>query len=184
MSRAKAVFCVLIAVAFLVAVLPAAGQEKKASSSGTGPNVLVTLTISKTGGSGAPQKVFKLIGQDDSEAMMMVGWRTPIPTVSSAREDAGKPPVTSYVYQNVGVNAKLTIKVLDGGRIQLRGGIEISGVRETQAGDSGGQKAPLIGTFQQTLTAVVVEGKKLRVAESPDPEGGTLSLDIEAEVLR
>ena len=184
MRRVRSFSKVVLAAALMAVAFPAATQLEKAAPIGTGQNVLVTLTIGKTGGSGPPQRVFRLIGQDDSEAMMMVGWRTPIPTVSAAREDAGKPPVTSYVYQNVGVNAKLTIKVLDNGRIHLRGGIEISGARETQVADTGGQKAPLIGTFQQSLTAIVVEGKKLRIAEAPDPDGGTLSLDIEAAVLR
>jgi hypothetical protein len=41
----------------------------------------------------------------------------------------------------------------------------------------------VIVTIQQTLSAVVAEGKKLRVAEGPDATGGILSLDIEATTL-
>ena len=66
----------------------------------------------------------------------------------------------------------------------LIGKIEISGARESAGAQPGGQKPPLIGTFQQSLKAVVSQGKKLRVAEGPDPEGGSLALDIEASVLR
>ena len=183
MNRSTKVSCVVLAAALLLAACPVLGEEKPAQT-GTGQNVLVTLTISRTGASGPVEKVYKFVGQDDSEASMLVGWRTPIPTQSAAREEAGKAPVTSYVYQNVGVNARLVIKVLGGGRISLRGAIEISGAREGQPVDSSGQKVPLIGTFQQGLTAVVEDGKKLRVASAPDPEGGTTTLDIEATLLR
>lgn len=184
MRQASAMLSGVVAMILLTGGLPAVGDENKSASMLTGQNVQITLTISKTGGSSGPTRVFKMIGQDDSDAMMMVGWRTPIPTMSAEREDAGKPPVTSYIYQNVGVNAKLSIKVLDQGRIVLRGAIEISGARESQVADSSGQKAPLIGTFQQNLSVVLTEGKKMRIAEAPDPEGGTVSLDIDATVLR
>ena len=183
MSRSRAGVRVTLAMVLLAAVvLPAAGQDAASGSPQMGQNVLVTLTISKTGGDTAPPRVFKLLGQHDSEAMMMVGWRTPIPMVSAPKDDPGKAPVTSYVYQNVGVNAKLTIRVLDQGKIHLRGGIEISGAREGHVAD--GQQAPLIGTFQQTLSVVVADGKKVRIAEAPDPEGGTVSLEIEASVQK
>jgi hypothetical protein len=181
MSRPKKVLAVILPLAF-VAGFYALGDDDKASAFDK-QNVLITLTISKTGGAGPGEKVYKMIGQDGSDANMMVGWRTPIPTTSAAKDDSGKAPATNYIYQNVGVNAKLAIKILDKGRILLKGGVEISGARESQVGKTD-EKVPLIGTFQQTLQATVTDGKKLRVAEGPDPAGGTVSLDIEATVLR
>jgi len=171
----------LFALAFL-----AFGEDEKSPAPKPPPdraaNVLITLTISKTGGTGAGEKVYKMIGQDGSDANMMVGWRTPIPTTSGAKDESGKVGATSYIYQNVGVNAKLSIRILDKGRIFVKGGIEISGARDSQIVHAD-EKVPMIGTFQQTLQATLVEGKKLRVAEGPDPAGGMVSLDIQATVL-
>lgn len=180
MSRTKSLVSLFLVVAFLAVSHPAVAEQGSAARAGNGKNVLVTLTISKTGGSGPPQKVYKLVGQDESEAQMLVGWRTPIPTVTAARDDSGKPPMTSFTYQNIGVSARMMIHVLEQGRITLQGGIEISGEREGPAVGPGGQKAPIIGTFQQNLKVTVSPGKKVRIAEGPDPEGGTVSLDIEA----
>jgi hypothetical protein len=42
---------------------------------------------------------------------------------------------------------------------------------------------PLIGTFQQDLNVLLRAGKPLRIAEVPDPEGGTMYLELSAEVL-
>ena len=42
---------------------------------------------------------------------------------------------------------------------------------------------PIIGTFQQELNVTLKEGKPLRLAEVPDPEGGRVHLEIKAEVL-
>jgi len=185
MSRSKTMLSLILPLALFALGFLALADNSKVSESEAmvGQNVLITLTISKTGGPGPGEKVYKMIGQDRSDANMMVGWRTPIPTTSAAKDDSGKAPTTNYIYQNVGVNAKLAIRILEKGRIFLKGGIEISGARESQVGKTD-EKAPMIGTFQQTLSAIVTEGKKLRVAEGPDPAGGIVSLDIEATVMR
>ena len=182
MSRPKTMRVVVVSLALFAAAFAAVGEDEKSPPTDRA-NVLITLTISKTGGTGPGEKVYKMIGQDGSDANMMVGWRTPIPTTSAAKDESGKGGATNYIYQNVGVNAKLAIRILDKGRIYLRGGIEISGARDSQVGTPD-EKVPLIGTFQQTLQATLTEGKKLRVAEGPDPAGGIVSLDIEAAVLR
>ena len=184
MSRSTMVRVLVAAMALFTAAFLAYAEDDKAPDRA---NVLITLTISKTGGTGPGEKIYKMIGQDGSDANMMVGWRTPIPTTSAPKDDTGKAGTTNYIYQNVGVNAKLAIRILDKGRIFVKGGIEISGARELPAGSPGGtagEKVPMIGTFQQTLQATLTEGKKLRVAEGPDPSGGNVSLDIEATVLR
>jgi len=183
MSAARWSLSVILAVVLFQAAFCAAvaGEGGLAAS---GKNVQITLTIAKSAGGNTPPKVLKLMGQDGSRARILVGWRTPIPTMSAASDQAGKAPVTNYIYQNVGVSAELMVNVLGQGKIHLEGQIEISGAREGPPVGAGGERAPLIGTFQQALNVIAVEGKKLRLAEAPDPEGGTVSLDIEATVLQ
>lgn len=172
------------ALACLAFALPAPAAQSAPDPGSSGANVMITLTISKSGVPNAPApRVYRMIGQDGAVARMLMGWRTPIPTVSAAKEEPGKPAVTSFIYQNVGVDAELRIRVEGGGRIHLQGEIEISGTREGPALDAGTQKAPVIGTFQQHVEVTAQEGKKLRIAEATDPEGGILSLEIEADVL-
>ena len=42
---------------------------------------------------------------------------------------------------------------------------------------------PIIGTFQQGLYLVMRDGKKLRVAEVPDPEGGNIYIDMQVDFM-
>ena len=112
---------------------------------------------------------------------MLMGWRMPIPTTSEA---GGETPTTSYIYQNVGVTAGISVKVLEDGRILLQGEMEISGIREKATVEENEPDMPIIGTFQQAVSVVLLEGKGLRVAEAPDPDGGSLFLELQADVLK
>jgi hypothetical protein len=89
----------------------------------------------------------------------------------------------SYVYQNIGISANLVTRTLDGNRFLVTGQVEISGVREGTTAVASDAKPPTIATFQQMLSVVLTGGKKLRVAEGPDPDGGTLYLDIRVDRL-
>jgi hypothetical protein len=180
MGRARSCGGPILALVLLVAVAPAVWGAGEVQGP-TGANVSITLTVGK--GKAPAERVYRFLGQDGSEARMLVGWRTPIPTTSAAQDEPGEVPAMSYIYQNVGVSANLAVQVLGQGRVALRGQIEISGAREGQAVEVGGGKAPLIGTFQQFLQVVATEGRRLRVAEAPDPEGGTVYLDIDVDVL-
>ena len=147
------------------------------------PNVAITLTIGRLGGPGGEsQRVHRFVGSDGSQARMLVGWRTPIPTTSKGAEAAGDAATMNYVYQNVGVSATLDVRVLGQGRVRLHGEIEISAARESGLTDPTGAKIPTIGTFQQGLDIVVRDGRKTRVAEGPDPDGGTVYLELQATV--
>jgi hypothetical protein len=107
----------------------------------------------------------------------------PIPTRAS--DDAeGANASTSYIYQNVGVTAALDTQEVGPGRFLVSGQVEVSGAREGAAAvPSPAGKLPLIGTFQQAIRVVVANGKKLRVAEAPDPEAGTLYLELRVDLL-
>ena len=89
MSRPKTMRVVVVSLALFAAAFAAVGEDEKSPPTDRA-NVLITLTISKTGGTGPGEKVYKMIGQDGSDANMMVGWRTPIPTTSAAKDESGK----------------------------------------------------------------------------------------------
>jgi len=140
------------------------------------PNVIVSITIGKEEGAAPERRTYRLVARDRERSEMLMGWRTPIPTTSQPGDDAEA--VTSYVYQNVGVTAKLTVRLLADRRVFVDGELEVSGTRDEE-----GPRPPTIGTFQQTLKVLLREGAALRVAEVPDPDGGTLYVELEVEVL-
>ena len=160
---------------------PAAKADTAAGAPGR--NVSLTLVVGRIGGPpGAPERTYKMLGQDGAPMRMLMGWRMPIPTRSAA-EGGEEPSSMSYVYQNVGVSAHLEARILVYGRVLVSGQVEISGARESRTSGTALGNAPLIGTFQQELRVVLREGKRLRVSEAPDPEAGTLYLDLEVDLL-
>lgn len=180
--------------AWMLPVLLAAAAPAVIAQSSATPevrdNVSITLVVGRSGGT-APtnERTYKLVGQDGKPARMLMGWRTPIPTRSSdSKESEG---ATSYIYQNIGMTADLQTQSVGKGRYMVSGQIEISGTREgtgvaaatAAAAATASGKPPLIGTFNQGLNVVVSTGKKIRIAESPDPEGGTLYLDLRVDIL-
>jgi len=177
----SALLCFLIPATLAAAQAPA---DPGSGPTDVPPNVAVTLIVGQTGGpSGPSERTYRMLGQDGSPARLLMGWRAPIPTRHSA-DDPAATASTSVVYQNVGVSADLRTEILADGRLRVDGQIEISGARGTPLGDLSSGKAPVIGTFQQMLRVVLQDGKRLRVAEAPDPDGGTVYLDLEAERLQ
>ena len=71
-----------------------------------------------------------------------------------------------------------------GREVLIKGMIEVSGKRDKPQTEKNELGLPIIGTFQQDLYVVLQDGKNLRVAEVPDPDGGTISIDIRADVLK
>lgn len=170
---------ILIPVLFVASAFAA-----EAPAPGAHPNVQITLTVGRNGGPAGPvSKVYKVLGQEGSISRMLMGWKAPIPT-RSAEDPSGGPASMSYVYQNVGVSADLETTALANGLLFVSGQIEISGAREGAPQPAAGSKPPMIGTFQQALKIVVADGKKVRVAEGPDPEVGTLFVDLQVDVLK
>jgi len=185
LARGSRAFSKLAAFGLTAALaLPAAAQaQQPAAAPGSQPNVAITLTVGKTGAEGQ-DRAYRFVGQDGNRAAMLVGWRMPIPTAAKPAEGnaSATAPVVNYVYQNIGVSADLDVKILASGAISLSGTLEVSGTRESKALASG-EKMPIIGTFSQRLMVKATPKKKIRVAEGPDPEGGTLHVDLEVEVL-
>ena len=167
----------LVPVVVLAAVAPVSSAETAPAAAQN--NVSITLTIGKKDApTGSGEKVHKFLIQEGAKSSVLMGWRTPLPT--RAAEGAGEPSATSYIYQNVGVSATFETQAIGNGRYLVVGQVEISGVRPPQTvGESG--KPPLIGTFNQSLRVVLPNGQKVRVTEGPDPEGGTLFLDLRVD---
>jgi hypothetical protein len=157
---------------------PALADDGPTDGGYIGPNVQITITVGDVEpGSHPVVHTYRLLARDGGDqAQMLMGWRTPIPTGGTGGE-------RSYVYQNVGMTAKLAARVLPSGRILVAGEFEISGVRQEMDGIEKPADMPIIGTFQQALSVLLNQGKALRVAEVPDPDGGTMYLELTAEVL-
>lgn len=149
-----------------------------------GPNVGVTITLGDVEETGTVTRTYRLVARDRSRASMLMGWRTPIPVQRSVDEVGGN-PITSFSYQNVGMSAELEAIVLSPERVNLKGQLELSGKRDgaPQSAATGESEMPLIGTFQQALSVTLRPGTPLRVAEVPDPEGGSLYVEITVEIL-
>lgn len=162
----------------------AEAQEPPASPDG--PNIKITMTSGKVEeGSDPTEKSYRLIARADGPpARLLMGWRMPIPTTQSLGAPDSNDQEISFVYQNVGMSAHFETRLLAADRILVRGVVEISGKRGGLETEPDPSDPPVIGTFQQELSVVLRDGEPLRVAEVPDPEGGTLFLDLLVEVMR
>ena len=89
---------------------------------------------------------------------------------------------TSYTYQNVGLTAELRAKVLSETQVVLRGDIEVSAAKESTGTHAGA--APTIGTFDQRFNVLLDDGKPLELAQVSNPEGGTVSIRVEANLMK
>jgi hypothetical protein len=159
------------------------GQPDPVSS--VGPNVEITITVGDTQvQSGPKENIYRMVARAEGRpAQLLMGWRMPIPTTKARGDDDASAPVTSYVYQNIGMSASLEARVLDAEKIQLVGTIEVSGRREAELAQPEVEGMPVIGTFQQGVNVVLKTGKAMRIAEVPDPDGGTLYLQIQAKIM-
>ena len=180
MTRIKQAAAILALSAIGIAPVTAADEAPK-SDDPSRPNVQITLIVVKTGGEGA-ERSYRMVGQDGSRTSILMGWRMPIPTAAKPTTEGAEPAVVNYIYQNIGVNADMEIKIVSPGHVRLNGTVEISGAREGKP-RADGEKVPVLGTFSQALTIVAAENKRIRIAEAPDPDGGTLRLELEVDVL-
>jgi hypothetical protein len=172
---------VWIAIA-LCAALTLPAEASDADSGGSFPsNVLLTITIRE--GNDVAEKTYRVVAQgDDTRTRLLTGWRVPIPTTTSRAEgDCGSE--TTYSYQNVGLTADVRAKVFPGNRVALRGEIEVSGAKESLRDKTGASRAPMIGTFEQSFHVLLDEGSPLELAAVANPDGGALSLRLQADIL-
>lgn len=169
---------VLALAATLIASAAVLEAEEPDATEAPGANVRITITVGDVEhGSRPTVRTYRLVTSDGGEpAHLLIGWRTPIPT----HRDGGE---MHYVYQNVGMTAHMDAEILAPESIRLSGELEISGARSGMEGIELPTGMPLIGTFQQAVVVLLREGQALRVAEVPDPEGGTMYVELAAEIL-
>ena len=186
MKRVLLLVCLLAALSWVFSSAPAWAQTDSDAAPAVGPNVRLTLTVVDSDPGVRPeQRSYEYVARDGGgKASLLMGWRVPIPTTRAADDGTGE-PVTEYVYQNIGFTANLWVTILEDGRILVAGDIETSGTRQgpEEMREAAEDDLPIIGTFQQELNVTLKEGKPLRLAEVPDPEGGRVHLEIKAEVL-
>ena len=186
MKRVLLSVCLLTVASLVVSGTPVSAQGNSETPVAIGPNVRLTLTIVDSDPGVRPeQRSYEYVARDGGgKASLLMGWRVPIPTTRVADDDGGE-PITEYVYQNIGFTANLWVTILEDDRILVQGDIETSGARQGPEAmrDSAEDNLPIIGTVQQELNVTLKEGKPLRLAEVPDPEGGRVHLEIKAEVL-
>jgi hypothetical protein len=179
--------CFLAAWICAALLLPLGGEARADDEQGTlEPNIRIILSTGKVGDDAdAAEKTYRLVTRADGPpARLLMGWRMPIPTTRSVGEGEDDEQEVSFVYQNVGMSAHLETRLLGPDHVLVRGMIEISAKRNGPTIDPDAGRPPVIGTFQQDLSVALRDGETLRVAEIPDPEGGTLFLDLRAEVIR
>jgi hypothetical protein len=145
----------------------------------TDANVLVTITVDEDEGH---ERDYRLVARgDSSDSRLLTGWRVPIPSSSFHGQDTPAKLVKSYTYQNVGMTAQLRVTALPGRQLALSGAIEVSAAKEALAAT--GEDAPTIGTFDQRFNVLLDDGKPLTLAQVSNPEGGTLTIRLRAELL-
>jgi hypothetical protein len=174
-----------IAMVCAALIVPAVASDSGAKGS-LAPNVLLTITVS--GGGDSPDRSYALVTRgDNSEAEMMTGWRVPIPTTTSSAgegDDSTCGSTTTFSYQNVGLTARLRAKVhYPDALVALRGAVEVSTAKEATRSATGTPRAPTIGAFQQEFSVLMEEGTPLELASVSKPEGGSLKVRLEVDIL-
>lgn len=185
MKRLNWIASLVLAVLIAVVAGGSATAQGPASPVADGDNLMITITVGDVEADNKSSvRSYKLVALDGgNRAEMLMGWRMPIPTTRAVPDTPDSQPVTSFTYQNIGVTASIEVDSLADGRILLAGSIEISGVREQKGEAADTDAPPLIGTFQQSVFVIVKEGEAMRVAEVPDPDGGSLYVQLTVDRL-
>ena len=92
-----------------------------------------------------------------------MGSQIPLPTTS-----AGTPPVTSFIYHNVGTSIDCKATTTDDGRYSVFVGIEDSSVIERRSNDM----APTLRNFNTQNTVVLRDGQTMQFTAAADKTTG------------
>ena len=181
LRKASSLFVCLIVASPLAAGPP---PEEAVPAADPGANVQVSITVSGLEGGTASPRTYRLVAVDGgARATLFTGSRVPIPatTFQSAGQGSEVVPYTSYVYQNVGFEARVRARVLSDGRIHLDAEIEDSFVDAAASGKWG---RPFIDARSQQMSAVVESGVPMEITRLDDRTPRAAVLEIRADVLK
>lgn len=178
-----------LALVLLVA-LPALAQDAPQPRTRPGDdndNLRFVITVADRDPAGAiAEHAVEALLLDGERARLQTGWRIPIPTTTFNTVASGdKVPVTSFSYQDVGVEVSLHCRTVEDGRIRASGEVELSSVDQEGPGASPAQASPpvpTVGTFRYAFDVKLTNGAASTVAEVPKPGGGTMTLTIQGTI--
>ena len=151
------------------------GSEAQEGSPG---HVLVTISIGE--GRNEPARQYQLMVAEGGEmARLFTGTRVPIPTTTFQSQTEPAVPLTSFTYQNVGFTAQVRTWLRDG-KIKLDANIEESRI----APGSSNVPQPAVQTSQQTIQALLADGKPMRILRADDTAVKSGFVEFKAEIVR
>ena len=168
-----------------LASLPALADETSTKRRGDDKaNLLFVITVADEASDGATaESSMEALLLDGQHARLQAGWRIPIPTTTfnTAAASGERVPVTSFSYQDVGIELSLHARIVEDGRVRASGKVEVSSVDQTGK-VSAHSPAPRVGTFSYEFDVKLTSGTEATVAEVPKPDGGSMSLSIAATI--
>ena len=117
-------------------------------------------------------------------ASLRLGARLPIPTTTTTKDG---PPVTSYQYQQIGINIDCTGTIMDGGRFKLDINIEDSSVSD---GPSSGSvpktnEVPAFQSFNLSDSLILKDGQSSELLAATDKVTGEVTkIDVTLTVIK
>ena len=109
----------------------------------------------------------------DVRAGLPWGWRVPIAGVSGTG---------GVHYQNVGLAVTLHGRRVEDDRIRAAGEVELSSIDRVHLETAAGLATPTVDTFRYVFDVVLDDDVTTVLAEVPNPEGGTVTLSVLAEL--
>ena len=167
----------LVATAVILSTIPLLALPAAAGEAGES-NIRFTVTVVDTAPGGqVSRRSTEILAPDGTRGDVSAGWKVPIPTASTSTE-GGEEMVTAYSYQDVGFLARIDGRIEGASRVHATGRIEVSAV------ESGDASTPTIASFSQRFDVFVGDGDEVTLARAPRPDGGSVSLQLAAEIQR
>jgi len=162
-----------------------AEQVFKGSSAIAAPNVRMSISVGTSDGGEDSTRSFSFIvpGNGHMQAFE-TGRRVPIPATTfntSNTIGTSMVPVTSFTYQHVGLETRISARVMDDGRVAIEGQLADSRLDGSMGEGDGSIARPVISFSQHGVEAVLSEGEPLRTLVFDGIERSFF--EIEAEVL-
>lgn len=163
-----------------------AGEEQQAEPPETS-SILITVTVGEEGaGRSASEESYRVLARDDgTPAVLDTAWRVPVPTQSfkTMTKNGKVVPATSFTYHKVGLDANFRANILKPGQVWLRGKLNVDTLTPAHATKHAEPGRRIDGSIDQQFDVVLRDGTPQRIAVVPVPEGGSLYIQLQAEIL-